>query len=143
VAYFGDKDAQQLAIVRRLVADFSVPVSIVGVPTVREPDGLALSSRNQRLDAAERQLAPALYRALRHVAEMADGGVTDVARLVRGGSEQIPSDARVKLEYLEIVDPNDFQPVQRVTGPAIAAGAIWVGTTRLIDNLRLEPGQRD
>ena len=136
-SYFGEKDAQQLAVIRRLVSDFNVPTAIVGVPTVREPDGLALSSRNQRLDASERQLAPALYRALEHVKRAVQSGVTSVSDLKRRAADQIPSDARLRLEYFEIVDPVDFQPIERVSGPAVAAGALWVGTTRLIDNIRI------
>lgn len=139
-SYFGEKDAQQLAIIRRLVSDFNVPTTIVGVPTVREADGLALSSRNQRLDAGERQLAPALYRALQQVQRAVESGVTSVGDLKRLASDQIPADARLRLEYFEIVDPVDFQPVERVTGPVVAAGALWVGTTRLIDNMRCVPG---
>ena len=136
-SYFGEKDAQQLAVIRRLVSDFNVPTAIVGVPTVREPDGLALSSRNQRLDASERQIAPALYRALEHVKRAVQSGVTSVSDLKRRAADQIPSDARLRLEYFEIVDPVDFQPIERVSGPAVAAGALWVGTTRLIDNIRI------
>lgn len=140
-AYFGEKDAQQLAIVRRLVSDFNLPVTIVGVPTVREPDGLALSSRNQRLDTAERQLAPALYRALRQVKNALAAGIVDAAELKRRGAAEVPADARLKLDYLEIVDPDNFQPVERVLGPVVAAGALWVGATRLIDNVRCSPGE--
>jgi pantoate--beta-alanine ligase len=139
-AYFGEKDGQQLAIVRRMVSDFNIPVRIVGVATVREADGLALSSRNQRLDAEERALAPALYRALHRVRGDVAAGVTDAGELKRTGAGEIPVDPRLKLEYFEIVDPGDFQPVQQVSGPVVAAGALWVGSTRLIDNLRCEPG---
>jgi len=139
-AYFGEKDAQQLAVIRRLVADFNVPTTIVGVPTVREPDGLAMSSRNQRLDASERQLAPALYHALQRVEHAIESGVTSASDLKRLAAEQIPSDARLRLEYFEIVEPINFQPVEHVTGPIVAAGALWVGTTRLIDNIRCVPG---
>jgi pantoate--beta-alanine ligase len=139
-AYFGEKDGQQLAIVRRMVSDFNIPTHIVGVPTVREADGLALSSRNQRLDTEERALAPTLYRALHRVRGDIAAGLSDVAELTRSGANEIPADPRLKLEYLEIVDPGEFQPVQRVSGPVVAAGALWVGNTRLIDNLRCEPG---
>ena len=141
-AYFGEKDAQQLAIVRRMVTDFSIPIVIVGVPTVREGDGLALSSRNQRLNAEERQLAPALYRALQRVKSDVASGVDDPDTLKRSAAREIPNDNRLKLEYLEIVDPRDFQPVARVTGPIVAAGALWVGATRLIDNVACAPGTR-
>jgi pantoate--beta-alanine ligase len=139
-AYFGEKDAQQLAVVRRVVSDFNVPTTIVGVPTVREPDGLALSSRNQRLDPHERQLAPALYRALQRVKSAIAGGARNVSDLKRLAVGEIPPDPRLRLEYFEIVDPVDFQPVDAVTGPVVAAGALWVGTTRLIDNMRCAPG---
>ena len=141
-AYFGEKDAQQLAIVRRMVNDFSIPIVIVGVPTVREADGLALSSRNQRLNAAERQLAPALYRALQRMQSDVGSGVADVELLKRSGASEIPDDERLRLEYLEIVDPRDFQPVARVEGPVVVAAALWVGTTRLIDNVACAPGTR-
>jgi pantoate--beta-alanine ligase len=141
-AYFGEKDAQQLAIVRRLVQDFSVPIVIVGVPTVREADGLALSSRNQRLSAAERQLAPALYRALRRVQSDIASGVDDVGELTQAATSEIPKDDRLRLEYLELVDPLDFQPVARIDGPVVAAGALWVGNTRLIDNVTCTPSAR-
>jgi pantoate--beta-alanine ligase len=140
-SYFGEKDAQQLAIIRRLVADFNVPTTIVGVPTVREADGLALSSRNQRLDARERQLAPALFRALQWVQRAVVSGATNVADLKELAAKEIPADARLRLEYFDIVDPIDFQVVDLVTGPVVAAGALWVGTTRLIDNVRCVPGQ--
>jgi len=140
-AYFGEKDAQQLAVVRRLVSDFNVATTIVGVPTVRESDGLALSSRNQRLDLDERQLAPALYHALQRVKSAIAAGVSNVSQLKQLVVTQIPPDPRLRLEYFEIVDPMDFQPVDAVTGPVVAAGALWVGTTRLIDNMRCVPGE--
>ena len=140
-SYFGEKDAQQLAVIRRLVSDFNVPTAIVGVPTVREPDGLALSSRNQRLDASERQLAPALFQALQRVQSAIASGTTDVSDLKRLAAAEIPADARLRLEYFDIVDSIDFQLVERVTGPVVVAGALWVGTTRLIDNVRAVPGQ--
>jgi pantoate--beta-alanine ligase len=140
-SYFGEKDAQQLAVVRRLVSDFNIPTVVVGVPTVREPDGLALSSRNQRLDPEERQLAPALFRALRGVQSAVAAGATNVAELEQLAATHIPADSRLRLEYLEIVEPVDFQPVASIAGPVVAAGALWVGTTRLIDNMRCVPGQ--
>jgi len=140
-AYFGEKDAQQLAVVRRLVSDFNVATTIVGVPTVRESDGLALSSRNQRLDPDERQLAPALYHALQRVKSAIAAGVSNVSELKQLAASQIPPDPRLRLEYFEIVDSVDFQPVDAVTGPVVAAGALWVGTTRLIDNMRCVPGE--
>ena len=139
LAYFGEKDAQQLAVVRRMVTDFNVPVTIVPVPTVRETDGLALSSRNLRLNADERRLAPVLYKALQRAAASVADGAIDTATIEQDAATLIPTDGRLRLEYLELVDPDDFQPVERVTGPVIAAGALWVGQTRLIDNIRCSP----
>lgn len=139
-AYFGEKDAQQLAIIRRMVADLNVAVEIVGVATVREPDGLALSSRNTQLGPAERPLAIALFRALQKAERQITGGDTDPESVKRAAVAEIPQDnPSLKLEYLEIVDPEDMQPVQRITGPVRVAGALWVGSTRLIDNVLSNP----
>ena len=142
-AYFGEKDAQQLAVVRRLTTDFNVPVRIAPVPTVREPDGLALSSRNLRLSPGERQLAPCLFAALQRAAASIQQGAANAAEIVRDAATMIPADERLRLEYLELVDPEDFQPVTTVTAPVIAAGALWVGSTRLIDNVRCTPPIKD
>ena len=138
-AYFGEKDAQQLAIVRRLVEDFNVPVSIVDVETARDPDGVAISSRNQHLDPAERQLAPALYQALATARAAVERGEADPGAVRAEARSRIAADERLRLEYLEIVDPDSMQPVPRIDRPVIAAGALWVGTTRLIDNVRCIP----
>lgn len=134
-AYFGEKDAQQLAIVRRMVADFNVPVHVVGVPTVREPDGLAVSSRNEHLTPAERRSATALYRALSKAEQQISSGVTDAGAVKAAASAEIPHDPSLRLEYLDIVDPDDMQPVEQVQRPVRVAGALWVGSTRLIDNI--------
>jgi pantoate--beta-alanine ligase len=140
-AYFGEKDAQQLAIIRRLVADFNMPVEIVGVPTVRDADGLALSSRNARLSPDERRLAPVLYQALRRAEQAIAAGETDPRAVERQASAGIPQDAALRLEYLEVVDPTDLQPAHAIDGPVLVAAALWVGNTRLIDNLTV-PGRR-
>ena len=135
-AYFGEKDAQQLAIIRRLVADLNVPVHIVGVTTVRERDGLALSSRNAQLSPAERQSAIALFRTLQAADRYIAGGDTDAEQVKRRAAAEIPPDnPSLRLEYLEIVDPETLQPVTAITGPVRVAGALWVGSTRLIDNV--------
>jgi pantoate--beta-alanine ligase len=135
-AYFGEKDAQQLAIVRRLVIDFNVPVSIVGVATIREPDGLALSSRNVRLSPHERSLAPRLYRALCTANELVAGGATNPADVKAAATAVIGTDDALRLEYFEIVDHHDMRPVETIDRPVLIAGALWVGTTRLIDNIQ-------
>jgi pantoate--beta-alanine ligase len=141
VAYFGEKDAQQLAVVRRMVTDLNVPVRIVGVDTVREPDGLALSSRNQRLNAQERELAPCLYRALQAAAAAIAGGITDAAEVRRRALAELPEHPLLRLEYLDVVDREEMQPVTSITGPVTVAAALWVGGTRLIDNISSRPGQ--
>jgi pantoate--beta-alanine ligase len=138
-AYFGEKDAQQLTIIRRLVDDFNVPVSIVSVETAREPDGVAISSRNQHLDASERQLAPALYKALAAARAAVERGEADPGAVRTEAASRIVADERLRLEYLEVVDPDSMQPVPRIDRPVIAAGALWVGATRLIDNVRCIP----
>ena len=112
-----------------------MPVCIVGVPTVREADGLALSSRNRLLSRAERPLAIALYRALGEAQRQIAAGVRDVAVIRHAAIALVPRDPVLKLEYLEIVDPEEMQPVHTITSPVRVAGALWVGTTRLIDNL--------
>jgi pantoate--beta-alanine ligase len=139
VAYFGEKDAQQLAVVRRLVSDFDVPVRICGVETVREADGLALSSRNSRLTGEEREKATVLYHALQQARASIEAGLTDADDIRERARAVVPAGAGLTLEYLELVEPDTCQPVTCVTGDVIAAGALWVGGTRLIDNVRCRP----
>ena len=137
VAYFGEKDAQQLAVIRRLVTDLNIPTGIVGVATVREPDGLALSSRNVRLSPDERAKAVALYRALGEAERAIAEGERDARVVERRAAAMIPSDASLRLEYLEIVDPVELQRVDTIAGTVLVAGALWVGNTRLIDNVTI------
>ena len=143
-AYFGEKDAQQLAIVKRMTSDLNVPVTIVGVPTVREGDGLALSSRNRHLGAEERGLAGALYQTLVEARRLLADGERNAASVRSAAAEKIPHSKLLRLEYLEVVDAATLQPVERVAGSIRIAGAMWVGSTRLIDNLEWhappEPG---
>jgi pantoate--beta-alanine ligase len=133
-AYFGEKDAQQLAIIRRMAGDFNLPIEVVEVPTVREPDGLAMSSRNRHLSTAERASAATLYAALSEAKRRIAEGATDAAEIARASLARIPAD-RVRVEYLSIVNPQTMQPVERVGGPVRVAVAAWVGATRLIDNV--------
>ncbi len=131
IAVFGQKDAQQVAVLRRMVRDLDLPVALEVVPTVREADGLAMSSRNRRLDAEERDRALALSRAL-HAAERAvDAGERDAAAIERAARGAM---AGVEPEYLALVDPDSFSPVQHVNGRVLVAVAARVGGTRLIDN---------
>jgi pantoate--beta-alanine ligase len=141
VAIFGEKDAQQLAMIRRMVADLNVPVRVAGGPTVREPDGLALSSRNRYLSPAERETALALSRALRAGAGAAASGpdaVLETAGVVL--DKATTADPPLDLDYLVLVDPSTFTPV---TGPgqAVLAVAGRVGATHLIDNVHLQLGK--
>ena len=138
-AYFGEKDAQQLAVIRHLVRDFNVPVRIEAVATVRDTDGVALSSRNQRLDPEERALARSLYSGLCEARRQISLGERDAGRVKTAAGLQLPRNDRLRLEYLEIVDPENIQPVERIEGPVLVAGALWVGSTRLIDNLLCSP----
>ncbi len=133
VAFFGQKDAQQAVVIRRLVRDLDIPVRIEVCPTVRAPDGLALSSRNALLSPHERSRATALHRALAAVADAVAGGETEPERALAAGRAQL-EDAGVVLEYLALVDPASMEPLERVEGDALAVVAAVVGTTRLIDN---------
>lgn len=139
VAYFGEKDAQQLAVIRRMVQDLNMPVEIVGVATVREPDGLAMSSRNARLSPDERSKSTALYQALREAERAIAAGERDARAVERRASAVIPPDAALRLEYLEVVDAVELQRVATIAGTVLVAGALWVGGTRLIDNITCGP----
>ena len=137
VAFFGQKDAQQVAVLRRMVEDLDLPVALEVVPTVREPDGLALSSRNARLDAAERARAIALSRALRAAEDAIAGGERDAARLREAALAAMAAHG-VDPEYLALVDPDSFDPVQAVNGRVLVAVAARLGDTRLIDNALIQ-----
>ncbi len=137
-AYFGEKDYQQLAMLRRMVEDLNVPVEIVGVPTVREPDGLALSSRNQRLSPAGRAAAPQLYLALQLAASRIAQGVRDPSAMKDEALAAL-SHPLIRVEYLEIVDPLWVGPVERIDSPVRIAIAAYLGDVRLIDNVPAEP----
>ncbi|MBO0739191.1 MAG: pantoate--beta-alanine ligase [Alphaproteobacteria bacterium] len=138
-AYFGEKDYQQLIVVRRLVADLDIPVRIVGVPTVREPDGLALSSRNAYLTPEQRRIAPAIARVLRSIAEAVARRPNSVACELASGREELRK-AGFSLEYLEIRDAETLTPVtDQLTAPSRVFVAARLGRTRLIDNMPLTP----
>ena len=134
VAYFGQKDAQQALVIRRLVDDLDFPVRIEVCPTVREPDGLAMSSRNRRLSDRERSQAASLYRALESIQTAVQGGQSDPAAARASGLAELDS-AGITPEYLEIVGADTLAPVQTIDGGALAVVAARVGDTRLIDNL--------
>ncbi len=139
VAVFGQKDLQQLAIIRRMVADLDMDIEIVGVPTVREPDGLAISSRNQRLSTDDRSAAVCIVQALRLAAHALTQGEHDPQRLAAVATERVEAEPRARLEYIRIVDPVSLVPVTDGHQPAVMVAAVWFGEVRLIDNLQLFP----
>jgi pantoate--beta-alanine ligase len=141
-AYFGEKDFQQLTVIRRMVADFNVPARIVAVPTVREADGLALSSRNAGLDPEERRSAAAIYRALRVMRQRIADGDRTVSVVRKAGLKVLELEPMAEVEYLEVVDPVRMQPVRKVDGPVRVVTSVRIGRTRLIDNVPCEPGRR-
>jgi pantoate--beta-alanine ligase len=138
-AYFGEKDAQQLFIVRRMARDLDLPAEVVGCPTVREPDGLALSSRNTYLSPEERRAAACLYESLARAAWLVEGGERD-ARVLRAElARRIGAEPLAGLDYVAVVDEETFEEVDRLRGPARALVAARIGPARLIDNLLLRP----
>ena len=136
-AVFGRKDYQQLAIIRRMVRDLNFPIEIIGVPTVREADGLALSSRNQYLNSEERAEATALYRAMARVKELAERGEQSVTKLIDAARDIISTAKLARVDYITIVDPENLEPLEKPRPNALIALAVFIGKTRLIDNLRL------
>jgi pantoate--beta-alanine ligase len=136
-AVFGEKDFQQLAIIRRMVRDLNFPVEIIGVPTVREADGLALSSRNQYLDAAEREQAAVLQRALQEARRLTATGERSASTILEAARKVIATAPLARIDYLEIVDAEDLQAVTVIGPNSLIAVAAFFGQTRLIDNIRL------
>ena len=138
-AFFGQKDAAQLAIIRRMVRDLNLPEEIVACPIVREPDGLAMSSRNAYLNPEQRKKALILRRSLLRVQALADQDESSAVKLAVAGREEFDGDDSVRLDYFEIVHPDTLDPIQEVSGGALVAVAAYVGSTRLIDNILLQP----
>jgi pantoate--beta-alanine ligase len=136
-AFFGQKDAAQVAIIRRMVRDLNFGVEIVACPIVREADGLAMSSRNAYLDPDQRKQALVLHRSLERVKSMWDLGERLAWKLVAAGREEVGREKSVRLDYFEIVDPDNLESVEMATSGVLAAVAAFVGTTRLIDNILL------
>ena len=136
-AFFGQKDAAQVAIIRRMVRDLNFPIEIVVGPIVREPDGLAMSSRNAYLDPQQRKAALVLFRALAEVRNRFDQGERNAGKLIAAGKQEFTKEAAVRLDYLEIVDPETLEPRLSVSDRSLIAVAGFVGSTRLIDNILL------
>jgi pantoate--beta-alanine ligase len=138
-AFFGQKDAAQLAVIRRMVRDLNFPVEIVACPIVREPDGLAMSSRNAYLSREERSRALVLQRSLQQARQEFQEGETSAAQLIAAAMEVFARVPQVALDYFEIVDPETLDPVEQVSQETLVAVAAYVGSTRLIDNVVLHP----
>jgi pantoate--beta-alanine ligase len=136
-AFFGQKDAAQVAIIRRMTAGLNFPVEIVACPIVREPDGLAMSSRNAYLDPKQRKQALALHRSLLRAKKSWNSGECNAAKIVAAAQEEFAEEKSVRLDYFEIVDPDNLDPLDDVGNGALVAVAAFVGQTRLIDNLVL------
>jgi len=139
VAFFGQKDAAQVAVIRRFVRDLNFPVEIAVCPIVREPDGLAMSSRNAYLNPEDRRRARVLCRSLREVERQFHAGERNAARLISAAKELSAQEQQVRLDYFEIVDPDTLESVERITSKTLVAVAAYVGTTRLIDNVVVTP----
>jgi pantoate--beta-alanine ligase len=138
-SYFGEKDFQQLLVVRRLHRDLALPGAIVACPTVRDGDGLALSSRNARLSGDERRQAATVPRALVHMADLAAGGERSIRRLIAAGRDVLAESPDLTLDYLAIVDPETLEPLDELNGEARALIAVRLGDVRLIDNIAIGP----
>ncbi len=141
IAYFGQKDAQQAFVIKRMVADLNMPLEIVICPTVREPNGLAVSSRNKYLTEQQKKDAANLYKSLQKCRQMIDAGVkesTEIITEIRKILQQVPS---IEIEYISIVDAETLQDIDRIAGKVLAAVAVRIGPARLIDNILVDTGE--
>ncbi len=139
VAIFGKKDYQQLVIIRQMALDLNFDIEIVGVSTVREPDGLAMSSRNSYLTSEQRIYALCLYKSLKKARQLLESGIKDATRIIESASELIKSYPETAIDYIAICDPETLVDMKRIDRPALMALAVNVGKTRLIDNMILNP----
>ena len=138
IAFFGQKDAQQAIVIKRMVADLNMPLKIVICPTVRQPDGLAVSSRNQYLTEQQKKDATYVYKSLQNCQELVDAGVTNVQKIIhqmRKVLGQVPS---IWIDYVSIVDAETLQTINHIAGKALVAVAVKIGSTRLIDNILVD-----
>ena len=133
-AYFGQKDAQQLAVIRHMVSDLNFGIEIVGCPIIREEDGLAKSSRNTYLSPEERKAALVLSRSLKLGKKLIEDGEKDAGKVIAAIRAEIGKEPLAKIDYVEIVDWNTLEPVESTEGEILTAMAVYIGKTRLIDN---------
>jgi len=142
-AYFGRKDAQQLLVIRKMVRDLNMDVAVVGLPTVREPDGLAMSSRNAYLSPGEREAAPVLSRSLRLAEELWGQGERDATVIRQRMNDLIAAEPLARVDYVSVADAESLRELDRIEGPALVSLAVRIGRTRLIDNVTLGgPGDK-
>ncbi|NLS96994.1 MAG: pantoate--beta-alanine ligase [Planctomycetaceae bacterium] len=139
VAYFGQKDYQQVQVIRRMVEDLNVPIQLRVCPIVREPDGLALSSRNVYLSPDQRQRAVSLYASLCHAEKMVASGETRADRILAAVEEILLEQGKGRIDYVAVADPETLEPVEQITGETLIALAVRIGETRLIDNCLIQP----
>ena len=137
-AYFGQKDAQQLAVIRRMVRDLDMDIQIVGCPIIREPDGLAKSSRNTYLNEEERKAALVLSKAVFHGQDMMEKGERDAGTILSSMKKLIEAEPLAKIDYVEMVDADTIAPLAKAQGRVLTAMAVYIGSTRLIDNFIME-----
>jgi pantoate--beta-alanine ligase len=140
---FGQKDAQQAAVIRRMIRDLNMATELVVVPTVRESDGLALSSRNQYLDPAGRQAAAVLHRSLRRAGELVDGGEHSARKIEAEMRTVLQSEPLAREEYISVTGAEDLQPLKTLRGEVLIALAVRIGKTRLIDNLSVQIEEKE
>jgi len=141
IAYFGQKDAQQAIIINRMVCDLNIPVKIKVMPTMRDKDGLALSSRNIYLNKEERKDALVLPRSLNLAKDLIKAGTKDPGKIIHSIRCLIQSKKSAKIDYMSIVDSNTLKPVKKITDNCLVALAVWIGKTRLIDNIIISKGR--
>lgn len=139
VAVFGKKDFQQLAIIKRMVRDLNVPIKIIAVPTMREPDGLAMSSRNVRLTSTQRQDAPIIRRSLLAASDLMKLGERNAQVILAAAQHHLTQSTLAKIDYLELVDAENLEPIATIRRPALLASAVFYDSVRLIDNIELLP----
>ncbi len=142
IAFFGQKDAQQVIVIKRMVADLNMPLEIVHCPTVRQDDGLAVSSRNQYLSPQQKKDATLIYKSLQKCREMVESGITDTGELLTQMRKIIRLIPSAKIEYVSIVNAETLENIDRISGKILAAVAIKVGSTRLIDNILIDVSKK-
>lgn len=135
IAYFGQKDAQQAIVIRRMVADLNMPLEIVICPTVRKPDGLAVSSRNKYLTEQQKKDAANIYKSLQKCRRMIDAGVTETTEIINGMSKILQHIPSIEIEYISVVDAETLRNIDQIAGKVLAAVAVKIGPARLIDNI--------